>query len=91
MATIALVVTGRVQGVGFRAFVFRIATEMNLRGEVWNSRGGTVEVIAQHDDPEVLDRFREKLAMGPGRVDKVLGALADVATVYDEFVVSYRV
>jgi acylphosphatase len=90
MATIALVVTGRVQGVGFRAFVYRVASEMDLKGEVWNSRGGTVEVIAQHPDPQQLERFREILALGPGRPDKVLGGIVDVQTTYDEFKVTHR-
>ncbi len=89
MATIALVVTGRVQGVGFRAFVLRIAAGMGLRGEVWNSRGGTVEVVAQHESRDLLESFRERLSMGPGRVDHVLGGFVDVPTVYDDFSVSY--
>ena len=89
MPTIALVVTGRVQGVGFRAFVCRQADYAGLRGEVWNSGGGTVEVIAQHDDAKVLEAFREKLALGPGRVDSVLGGFVDVPTVYEEFSVTF--
>lgn len=88
MPTIALVVTGRVQGVGFRAFVHRIATEMGLRGEVWNTQTGMVETIARHDDPEVLQAFRDKLKFGPGRVDNVLGGLVEVNTAYDEFTVT---
>ena len=90
MPTIALVVTGRVQGVGFRAFVCRIAEHAGMHGEVWNSRGGTVEVVAQHKDAAVLESFREKLHMGPGRVDAVLGGLVDIPTEYDDFSVSYR-
>jgi acylphosphatase len=89
MPTIALVVTGRVQGVGFRAFVCRIAEQADLRGEVWNSRGGTVEVMAQHEDLQVLESFRQKLSFGPGRVDNVLGGLVDISKKYEDFSVSY--
>lgn len=89
MPTIALVVTGRVQGVGFRAYVCRIAERAGLRGEVWNSRGGTVEVMAQHEDTHVLDAFRENLQFGPGRVDAVLGGFVDISKEYIDFSVSY--
>ena len=42
---LTLVVTGAVQGVGFRPFVYRLATELNLVGWVNNSAGGvTIEL-----------------------------------------------
>jgi hydrogenase maturation protein HypF len=41
-------IAGRVQGVGFRPFVYRIAHECGLRGWVRNS-GGEVEVHAEGD------------------------------------------
>jgi len=42
-----LIIKGRVQGVGYRYFVFRIATELSLTGIVQNLADGTVEVIAE--------------------------------------------
>jgi hydrogenase maturation protein HypF len=41
-----IVLSGHVQGVGFRPFVFRQATELGLRGTVRNNTG-TVEIIVQ--------------------------------------------
>ena len=39
------IVTGQVQGVGFRPFVYRLAAELNLTGWVVNDAGGvTIEV-----------------------------------------------
>ena len=50
---------GAVQGVGFRPFVYRLATEMSLTGWVLNSSAGlTVEV---EGSPEALLRFEERI------------------------------
>ncbi len=38
---------GRVQGVGFRHFVWHQATRLGLRGWVRNRRDGSVEVVAE--------------------------------------------
>jgi len=50
-----LVVHGRVQGVGYRAFVEREAKARDLRGWVRNCRDGTVEVLLAGDAPVVED------------------------------------
>ena len=39
-------ITGRVQGVGFRWFVQREAAELGLRGWVKNTDAGAVELVA---------------------------------------------
>ncbi len=52
-------VTGTVQGVGFRPFVYRIAVELGLRGSVANdSRGVIIDV---EGSAPALDRFAERL------------------------------
>ncbi|MGV3615181.1 MAG: acylphosphatase [Fimbriimonas sp.] len=71
MATKRMVVRGRVQGVGFRAFVQRTAEERGVVGQVWNRRDGHVELVAQHDAPEILEDLALRLRWGPGRVDGV--------------------
>jgi acylphosphatase len=62
-------VSGRVQGVGFRAYVLRLAEEMNLNGEVWNCRNGDVEgvVVLSADKSQ----FENALRGGPGHVQNV--------------------
>lgn len=65
-------VEGRVQGVGFRAFVAREAVARGIVGEVWNTADGAVEAVAAHGDPEVLAELERRLGRGPGRVDRVL-------------------
>ncbi|WP_297981929.1 carbamoyltransferase HypF [uncultured Methanobrevibacter sp.] len=48
METKKVLVEGIVQGVGFRPFVYRIATELNIKGYVRNL-GNVVEIIIQSD------------------------------------------
>lgn len=71
MPIVRLVVTGRVQGVGFRAFVYDLAQAMGVTGAVWNTRQGSVEVVVGHNLSGVLDEFVERVGRGPGYVDKV--------------------
>ena len=54
-----LKVTGRVQGVGFRPFVSRLAHQLNLSGWVRN-RAGQVEIWVQ-GAIEKLDLFEQQL------------------------------
>ncbi len=47
MKTFKVVVSGRVQGVGFRYFVYRNAIDLNLKGYVKNTDYRTVESVIQ--------------------------------------------
>jgi acylphosphatase len=66
-------VRGRVQGVGFRWFVHREASELELKGWVRNTEDGDVEVVVA-GDPDSLAELRASLHRGPrgSRVDKVI-------------------
>ncbi len=68
---VRFVVRGRVQGVGFRAYVLQQALLRGLKGEVWNRRDGAVEGIAQAESGELANDFLVALWEGPGRVDDV--------------------
>jgi acylphosphatase len=61
---IHLLVSGRVQGVGFRAWVLRRALELGLRGWVRNCRDGSVELEAA-GPPHLLHQLRELVNDGP--------------------------
>jgi acylphosphatase len=62
------VVHGRVQGVGFRYFVLRIANGLPISGWVANERDGSVRCVAEGARPE-LDRLLSALREGPPGAD----------------------
>ena len=65
------VVTGLVQGVGFRWTVRDVARSLGVTGTVRNLPDGSVEITA-HGAPEALDRLQRALrARMPGRVESV--------------------
>lgn len=71
-------VSGQVQGVGFRPFVYRLAHELGLVGWVRNSSAG-VEIAVEGEPPQVM-RLIERLQSEPpalARVDSVTHDLRD--------------
>jgi len=63
-ARIHVYVSGIVQGVGFRFFVFQYGVNLNLAGWVRNRYDGSVEVIAE-GPRETLQIFLDKIRSGP--------------------------
>jgi acylphosphatase len=82
-----ITVTGQVQGVGFRAFVRRCATELGLDGWVRNRRDGSVEINAI-GDPEAIDKLVQQSTDGPtfAKVEEITvrGAADDGTTGFHE-------
>ena len=64
MTRFRAIVTGRVQGVGYRASAAHEARRLGLLGWVRNRFDGSVEVDAQAEEP-VLQRFLVYLRQGP--------------------------
>ncbi|ACD89192.1 MAG: acylphosphatase [Chlorobium limicola] len=61
-----LIVSGRVQSVGFRMFIDRAARELQLSGWVKNLTGGNVEVNAQGAAP-MIDELIKRAETGPSK------------------------
>ena len=59
------VISGRVQGVGYRFFAERWAEQLGIAGYFKNLWDGTVEVYAIGDAVS-LEAFKLRLAEGPG-------------------------
>jgi len=66
------VVSGRVQGVGFRYFAQATASRVGLHGWVRNLPDGRVEAAAE-GDADAVERFEQALRHGPpgARVDQL--------------------
>jgi acylphosphatase len=64
MKTVRAIVSGFVQGVGYRAFVEANAAELDLKGWVCNRRNGTVEAVLSGED-ESVDEMLRLLRTGP--------------------------
>lgn len=58
------VLRGRVQGVGFRYFVYKVAGELGVAGWVRNLVNGDVEIHAEGDE-ESMTQFLNRIKTGP--------------------------
>ncbi|MGT2845688.1 acylphosphatase [Streptococcus massiliensis] len=72
MKKVRMIAQGRVQGVGFRWGVFSLAQEIGgITGRVWNRDDGTVEILAQSEDPSLMAKFIQEIRKGPTPFSKV--------------------
>jgi acylphosphatase len=80
------VVSGRVQGVGFRHHVWTAARSLDVVGDVRNLADGSVEVRAV-GSAEALERLLAAVRRGPrwGRVDSVESTALDPEIRFDGF------
>jgi acylphosphatase len=71
--TVRYLISGSVQGVGFRWFVARHARGLDVGGYAHNLPDGRVEVVACAADPTRLEKLEAFLRAGPAnaRVERV--------------------
>jgi len=62
--TVHVRIEGRVQGVGYRAFVEMRAAELGLTGWVRNRRDGSVEAVLQ-GSPDAVEAVLDACRAGP--------------------------
>ncbi len=81
-------VSGRVQGVGYRYFVEEWANQLGICGYVKNLWGGSVEVYGIGDE-FALEEFKKHLAEGPrsARVTRLEESKEAVNPRYTHFVI----
>ena len=72
MKKVRLIVSGRVQGVGFRYSTYAIALQIgDIYGRGWNNDDGTVEILAQSQDAAKMAKFIQEVRKGPSQWAKV--------------------
>ena len=88
--TYTLLLSGRVQGVGFRYFAEMRAARYNIKGYVRNIYDNMVEIICQ-GEPENIDKFILEVKKGPSfslinqlNMEEIINA-----PVYDVFEIKY--
>jgi acylphosphatase len=90
LASLQAIVSGRVHGVFFRAFVESRAEELNLTGYVRNLPGGRVEVVAEGERAR-LEKLVHYLEVGSpaARVDKVVTEWGEYRGLFARFQIRY--
>ena len=90
LAAVHALVSGRVQGVFYRMFVYREANALGVRGEVRNLPDGRVEVRAE-GERAALESLVAKLLVGPrgAAVSGVETEWLDYSHDYDDFSIAY--
>ena len=90
MKKLEIIISGRVQGVGYRFFATRVAHSLNIRGSIKNTFSGKVKIIAIGEENN-LNLFVAELHNGPlmARVDKVKVSELHSAKGYESFRIEY--
>ena len=90
METLNIKVTGRVQGVYFRAHTQKTAKRIGATGSVRNKSDGSVEILAQ-GKKAALDKLVQWCHQGSpaSKVEDVIVNNFDTDEIFEDFVVRY--
>lgn len=80
------IISGDVQGVGFRFFAQRVAARHQVRGYVKNLTDGRVEAFAEGSEKSV-ENFKHDLTTGPrfSKVEHLEETVLDPSNLYSSF------
>ena len=86
MITVSLRISGKVQGVWFRASAKDAAISIGVKGKIWNEPNGGVGALAQGTQ-EQIDAFVKWCKVGPplARVQDVQIENVNTAEIFDSF------
>ena len=91
LASVRVIVYGYVQGVFFRAFASRRATELGLTGYVRNLPGGEAVEVNAEGERKQLEELIGYLKVGPpaAKVEKVVTDWSEYTGSYSRFSIRY--
>ncbi len=80
------IISGSVQGVGYRFFAQRAAARHQVRGYVKNLDDGRVELLAEGDEKSV-ENFKHDLVAGPtsSKVEHIEETVLEAGNTYSMF------
>ncbi len=81
-----IILSGRVQGVGFRYFALESARRDGVTGTIRNLDDGRIEAVVE-GDREAVDRFERAVRRGPAgaRVDDVIVQMEPPSGTFHDF------
>lgn len=85
MQEMHVIATGKVQGIGFRAKVKKLADDLKLTGYVRNLSNGDVEIRIQ-GAPDKLNRLLEQIKKTfSSHIEDIQVTSKNLSTLYEEF------
>ena len=84
-----ITITGRVQGVGFRPFIYRMAVANNLNGYVINLGDAGVEIIVEGSDKDIKNFLKDVEQNSPevSEIEDINIFYSNYSGKYNEFVI----
>ena len=84
MKSVEILISGRVQRVGYRACVRRIATDLHVTGTVMNLPDGRVRIHATAE-PMILEKFISMIYSWPRAVIRDIKTSGIPVMIFDDF------
>lgn len=90
MITYKIIISGKVQGVGFREFARKNASIYGIKGYVKNNHTGEVEILAQGNEL-TSPKFTKEMKRGPLLADIKNVAVTEIKKekIYEDFLIEF--
>ncbi len=79
------VISGKVQGIGFRAHTYHYATQLGLKGQVRNLNDGTVEILAQGSQSQLKNLLNQLTSHFKLQHESIQSSFGKPSQTFDDF------